>query len=77
MKTIRIGLIVALGAALIAPMPARGDNIVVEQEERPEVPAADQASDEAAPPPRVVQPEVGGVPDVEAPPPVEQPPVDQ
>jgi hypothetical protein len=81
MKTIRIGLLVALVAALIATLPAFGDeysNRVVEQQERPEVPAADQARDEAAAPPRVEQPGIGGGQgDVEDPPPVQQPPVDQ
>ena len=47
MKMIHIGLAIAFSIWLTAPMATRAE--VVEQEEAPEVPAADAARDEAAP----------------------------
>jgi hypothetical protein len=75
MKTIHVGLAIALSTWFTAPMVTRAE--VIEQEEAPEVPAADAARDEAVPPPAVEQPEAGGPGGVEAPPPVEQPAVEQ
>jgi hypothetical protein len=68
MKTTSACLFIALSAALLAPIPARGDDIpVVEDVDKDDDAGADAAQDEAAPPPRVEQPDVAPPPNVEQP----------